>query len=335
MTENENHEKLRELEFEALLDDEGERLDLFLNDRMEWRSRSSIKKLISKGQVALKNRESAVKASLRVRPGDVIGVRIPVPKRDLELSAAGADLDMDVLHEDRWILAVNKPAGVPVHPAGRLLDRTVITELRRRLHEAEGIDPENVKLCHRLDLETSGVLLVSKDPVTMPRISEQFENRSASKEYLAIVHGEMKQESGEIDLPIGLARKSLINMKRGIRRVGGQPARTGFRVEERYRGFTLVRLKLFTGRHHQIRVHLSAIGHPIVGDKVYGLDERFFLMYFEGKLDDEAMERLLLPRQALHAQSLTVLHPGLEERVSIEAPLPDDLREFLKGLEKC
>ena len=168
----------------------------------------------------------------------------------------------------------------------------------------------------------------------MPQLSAQFENRTATKEYLAVVHGEMEPESGEIDLPIGLARKSLINMKRGIRRIGGQPARTGFRVEERYRDFTLVRLKLFTGRHHQIRVHLSAIGHPIVGDKVYGLDERFFLMYFEGKLDDEAMERLLLPRQALHAQSLAVFHPGLSERVSIQAPLPDDLKEFLKGLEK-
>jgi len=331
---SENDEKLRELEFEALQDDAGARLDLFLNDRMEWRSRNSIKKLIATGQVALKSRPGRIKASLRMKAGDVIGVRIPFPRRDLELPAAGADLDMDVLYEDRWVLAVNKPPGVPVHPAGRLLDRTVITELRRRLLESEGIAPENVKLCHRLDLETSGVLLVSKDPVSMPRFSTQFEKRTASKEYLAIVHGEMERDGGEIDLPIGHAKNSPINIKRGIRRLGGQQARTSYEVERRYNGFTLVRLTLHTGRHHQIRVHLSAIGHPIVGDKVYGLDENFFLMYFEGKLDEEAMKRLLLPRQALHAHRLSVSHPGLDRRVDITAPLPEDLEAFLRGLEK-
>lgn len=331
MASGADNDPLREVRYEVLPGDEETRLDLFLNDRMEWRSRSSIQRLIADGMVALANRQAAVKASTRVKAGDVYSVRIPRPKRELDGLASGAiDVVLDILYEDQWILAVDKPAGIPVHPAGRLLDRTVVTALKARCLESGAGRPEDIKLCHRLDLETSGVLLVSKDPVSMPRFAGQFEQRTVEKEYLAIVHGEMKEDSGEIDLPIGLDRKSRINMKRGIDRRSGQQARTSYRVEERFGGFTLVRLELHTGRHHQLRVHLSAIGHPIVGDKVYGLDERFFLMHFEGKLSADAMERLLLPRQALHAHRLKAHHVMLKKDITMEAPLPDDMQDFMR-----
>lgn len=327
--------KLRELAFEVLPGDNEMRLDLFLCDRMPWRSRNSVKKLIAEGMVSFKNRDASRKPSARVKSGDRIGVIIPLPRpHPVDGSADRGELDLDIIHEDRWILAVNKPAGIPVHPAGRLLERTVITALRERYAPDHGLEPEEIKLCHRLDLETSGVLLVSRDPITMPHFSAQFEFRKAAKEYLAIVHGAITKQSGEIDLPIGVARNSKIQMKRGIRPGTGQPARTSFIVEQRFKDFTLVRVRLHTGRHHQIRVHLSAIGYPIVGDKLYGLDERFFLTYLEqGRLDDEAMKAILLPRQALHACSLRVHHVGLKEDITFEAPLPDDLVEFLNGCD--
>jgi len=330
-----NGGRLRELDFEVFSGDVGLRLDLFLDKRMAWRSRSSIQKLIATDQVRLRNRPCAMKPSLRVKGGDVVSVRIPVPKREVDGVLAGLlNRQMETLYEDRWILVVNKPAGIPVHPAGRLLTDTVITHLRERCEDLDGLNPEDVKLCHRLDLETSGVLLVSKDPVSMPSFATQFESRAVSKEYLAIVHGEVEQDEGEIELPLGPAVNSPIHNKRAVRREKGQYARTGFKVEQRYDGFSRVRLKLHTGRHHQIRVHLSAIGHPIVGDKLYGLDENFFLMYFDGSLDDAVMERLLLPRQALHACRLGLHHAGLGKEVFFEAPLPEDLVEFLLGLKK-
>ncbi len=323
--------KLRELLFEVLPGDSEMRLDLFLCDQMPWRSRNSLKKLIAEGMVSFENRPGSLKPSMRVKSGDRISVTIPLPRPHPCAPAAGCEeLDLDIIYEDRWIIVINKPAGIPVHPAGRLLERTVVTALRDQYAPAHGLAPDEIKLCHRLDVETSGVLLLSRDPVTMPAFSAQFEFRKASKEYLAIVHGEVKEEKGEIDLPIGMARNSKIQMKRGIRPGSGLPARTGFVVEQRFSDFTLLRLRLHTGRHHQIRVHLSALGYPIVGDKVYGLDESFFLMYLErGGLDDEAMERILLPRQALHACSLRVHHVGLKKDITFEAPLPDDLRQFL------
>jgi 23S rRNA pseudouridine1911/1915/1917 synthase len=334
--ESNDPSSMRELDYEVLSDDGGMRLDLFLNDRMVWRSRSSIQKLIEAGRVrqkkihATKDAAPVTKVSKRVRPGEVYGVTLPKPKRELEDLASATDLAIPVLHEDPWILVVDKPAGIPVHPGGRLLDRTVITHL----NEQRGEKGPSLKLCHRLDLETSGVLLIAKDPVSMPAFTRQFERREAVKEYLALVHGEMAQEKGEIDLPIGMAEKSRINMKRGVNFKKGQPARTGYRVEQRLPGFTLVRLRLHTGRHHQIRVHLSALGHPIVGDKAYGVDENLFLLYHQDKLDDEARAKLILSRQALHAARLTILHVVKNEKMTFEAPLPGEIREFMDRLAK-
>ncbi|MBU0754580.1 MAG: RluA family pseudouridine synthase [Planctomycetes bacterium] len=325
----------RELDYEVLEEEEGLRLDLFLNARMVWRSRSSIRKLIEQGKVRLKESSGREclpmkKPSRRIKTGEVLGVTIPRPKRELEAIGDLPDLEIPVLYEDQWILVVDKPAGIPVHPGGRLLDRTVITTLNERYlaGRKEGTSP--LKLCHRLDLETSGVLLIGKDPVMQPKFSAQFEGREVKKESLALVHGELENDQGEIDLPIGLAEDSRIHLKRGINFKKGQPARTGYKVEKRLPGFTLVRLRLFTGRHHQLRVHLSALGHPIVGDKAYGLDENIFIRFHQDEMTDEDRERLILTRQALHAARMTINHVGLEKKISFEAPLPQEIRDFME-----
>ncbi|MHC4944994.1 MAG: RluA family pseudouridine synthase [Planctomycetota bacterium] len=327
---------MRELDYEVLPDDEGARLDLFLNDRMVWRSRSSIQKLIEKGKIRLKTNGKDIvpitKPSRKVKPGEIFAVTIPRPTRELEALVEKEDLEIPILYEDEWILVVNKPAGIPVHPGGRLLDRTVITLLNESYRK--WVDPEKapLKLCHRLDIETSGVLLIGKDPVTLPGFGAQFENRQVEKEYLALVHGELEQEEGEIDLPIGLAKGSKIHMKRGVNFGRGQPARTGYRVDRRLPGYTLVRLRLYTGRHHQLRVHLAAIGHSIVGDKAYGPDEEIFIRYHEERMTDDDRARLILSRQALHAARLTLDHLALKKRMTFEAPLPLEIQEFMNGL---
>lgn len=341
MTEHQDNipeEELRDLDYEVEPEEAGTRLDVFLNERMVWRSRNSIRKLIEQGRVHVKppgaNEDAlpqpAKKPSKKVREGEVFSVTIPRPKRELESIQDLADLELPVLYEDRWILVINKPAGIPVHPGGCIMDRTIITTLNDR-YKAAG-HKDQLKLCHRLDLETSGVLLVAKDPIAMPRFASQFERREVKKEYLALVHGELPDDEGEITLPIGIAEKSRIHLKRGINFKKGQPARTGFMVEKRFKGFTLVRLRLFTGRHHQLRVHLSAIGHPIVGDKAYGFDETIFIRYHDGSLTDEDREALILPRQALHAARLTLTHVGLKEEMTFEAPLTKDVCDFMATL---
>lgn len=303
------------------------RLDRFLAVRMQWRSRTRIVALIEEGKVVLQGR--AARPSRKVRAGEEILIELPAPKRDLELAATGGEIPLPVLYEDRHLLAVDKPPGVPVHPGGRLLHRTVITELHRRYRRygdpARDIVP---KLCHRLDLETSGVLLVAKDDAICAEVGRQLREREAIKEYLAIVHGRVAVREQVLDLPIGPAVGGRVQMRRAVRS-DGLPSRTGIRVEAFFGGFTLVRLRLFTGRRHQIRVHLSHLGHPIVGDKLYGLDEDLFLAYYEDRLDESLRRKLLLPRQALHATRVVLMHPVERTQLEIQSPLAPDLEAFL------
>jgi 23S rRNA pseudouridine1911/1915/1917 synthase len=308
------------------------RLDVFLAKRCPWRSRTKIEELIEAGQVELDGR--AARPSRKVRAGESIFVKLPRPKRELDLHRAGAPPGLTILFEDAHLLAVDKPAGIPVHPGGRLLGDTVITRLHQRFGVgAAGFDPETgivPKLCHRLDLETSGVLLVAKSDAVAAEMGRQMRGRQTVKEYLAIVHGVVRDDSFEIDAPIGDHPTSLVSNRRGVV-PGGSPSRTGVQVERRLRDFTLVRCRLHTGRRHQIRCHLHHAGHPVVGDKIYGLDESLFIAYFEERLDDGMRARLLLPRQALHATRLAVRHPRSREPLAVTSPLPADLAEFIAG----
>lgn len=311
--------------------DEAElRLDHFLAKRCPWRSRTKIEQLIEDGQVELAGRRA--RPSRRVRAGETVVVLLPRPKRERDLVERGEGLELALLHEDEGLIAVDKPAGIPVHPGGRLLEDSVITRLHRRFGVGgPGFDPELdvvPKLCHRLDLETSGVLLVAKRDAVAAEISRQMRSRETVKEYLALVHGVVRADAFEIDAPLGDHPSSLVMNRRAVV-PGGSPSRTGVTVEARFAAHTLVRCRLFTGRRHQIRCHLHHAGHPIVGDKLYGLSEEYFLAYYEERLDDAMRARLVLPRQALHAARLVVTHPRTGAPLELVSPLAPDIAEVL------
>lgn len=325
------------LRLEVGKDEDGMRLDRFLAKRCTWRSRTKLEQLIEDDQIELEGR--AARPARKVFAGEIVVVKLPRPKREVDLHAAGPLPELQVLFEDAWLIAVDKPPTIPVHPGGRLLEDTVITRLRQKFAPAattrDGERDADVvvpKLCHRLDLETSGVLLVAKSDDVAAEMGRQMRRRETVKEYLAIVHGRVRDDEFVVDAPIGDHPASLIGNRRAVV-PDGSPSKTGVRVEKRFRrdgaDFTLVRCRLFTGRRHQIRCHLHHAGFPIVGDKVYGLDEEFFLAYYEERLDDAMRRRLLLPRQALHAARLVVSHPEKRTPLEIAAPLPEDLREFV------
>ncbi len=324
------------------------RLDHFLAQRMEWRSRTSIQELIHQGFVAVEaappdKPEGSGVLSVERRPSRKLrhgfrvvvtippSLRIPLAERavgteDVDPSMLG---ELKVLYRDECALAIDKPPFLPVHPAGRHLSGTLI----QRLHEHLGTDKleraVRPRLCHRLDRETSGIVLVGMDPWSHTRLMRQFEARQIEKEYLAIVHGAPREERGRVDLPLGPARGSRIGLKMMVDVEHGQEATTEWRVIRRYARCTLVACKLITGRQHQIRVHMQALGLPLVGDKLYGEDEMLFQKGAEGALDDFDRRRLELPRHALHSHKLTFVSPRRELRVTVESPLADDLERYL------
>ena len=241
-------------------------------------------------------------------------------------------LPLEILFEDECLIAIDKPPNIPVHPAGRLLHHTVITALHREYRDYD--NPENdviPKLCHRLDLETSGVLLLGKTTEALAFVQRQFERRTVTKEYLVLVHGEVAGEEGLIDLPLGVHIDPGQHPRIAVRHDIGQVSRTRWRVKQRWRGTTLCHIELLTGRRHQIRVHLAAIGHPVVGDKLYAADESLFFRYSKQMLTDADHLALALPRQALHSHALGFVHPT-KGAMRIESPWPADLAAFCEGL---
>jgi 23S rRNA pseudouridine1911/1915/1917 synthase len=258
-------------------------------------------------------------------------VRVPQAARPTA-PPAPAGLELRVLHEDRWLIAVDKPAGLAVHPAGRRVHGTLIHALHARYRRPDQPELDVVpRLLHRLDRETSGVVAIALDPSFHHLVARQFEERSVAKTYLAVVHGTPQPGAGRIELPIGPARRSVVRLALEARRDGsGLPACTDYRVLRSAHGFSLVELRPKTGRTHQLRVHMAALGHPLVGDKIYGPDASLFLAHLGGALTPEHRAQLVLDRHALHAQRLRFHHPFLDQELELEAPLPDDLRWLLE-----
>lgn len=302
---------------------DGQRLDVVLATVLPWRSRASIRRLLEGGYVHLTGR--APTASRRLRAGETIVV--DVPPRAEPNPDPGAGVDFPIVYEDRWMVAVDKPAGLCVHPAGRRLDGTLMQALHRRYRRPE--DPAHdvvPRLLHRIDVETSGIVAVGLDEQFHHLVARQFEDREVQKTYLAVVHGRPEADAGTIDWSIGPDKRSPVRLKLEARRDGsGLSAVTEYRVVRANARYALVELRPRTGRTHQLRVHMAALGCPLVGDKVYGGDERIFLEHLEGRLSDASRERLVLDRHALHAHSLRFHHPMLDRAMELEAPLPADL----------
>jgi 23S rRNA pseudouridine1911/1915/1917 synthase len=227
---------------------------------------------------------------------------------------------LNIIHEDDRLLVVNKPAGLVSHPTKDGPLSSLIGRARAYLGCDEAF------MVNRLDRETSGLMLVAKDAAMAAQLHRAFLKKQVIKEYLAIVHGRVAEERGTIEAPIGLARGREVAIKRGVE-ADGQHAVTEWWVEGRAARFTMLRVQLHTGRAHQIRVHLAHIGHPVVGDKIYGGDERLYLRFIETGVTPELLEKLLLPRQSLHSERLVAPY-GQPQPVEWHAPLAEDLASY-------
>jgi 23S rRNA pseudouridine1911/1915/1917 synthase len=254
-----------------------------------------------------------------VRTGDTIHIDRPAPIEPEVPRHFG------VLAEDEHFLAIDKPAGLPMHTTAKFWKNTLVALLRERYPQ------ERLQICHRIDRETSGVLLIARNGEAASFLKRAFAQRLMSKTYLALVHGVPQPASGVIDAPMRLL-ETRTRIKMGVES-DGLPSITRYRVVQTFTQHALVEAAPETGRQHQIRVHLAHIGHPIVGDKLYGASEQSFMDYCDGGLTPELLERFDgLPRHALHAARLTFPHPKTKEAITVESPWPEDLREFMKGL---
>ncbi|MCM2323790.1 MAG: RluA family pseudouridine synthase [Oligoflexia bacterium] len=313
----------------------GARLDAFLKDRYRKRSREAIKRAIDSDAITVQRLQSPhltlgrLKPSFQLLEGDevlVLSERKPEPE---------VCFDYRVIHEDEAILVVDKPANLPVHPAGRYFFNTLLVHLRTQGHRNPLKAEREYFLVHRIDKETSGILVLAKSREVAHHLTRQFAERTTEKTYLAVAHGETP-EAFTIELAMRKSTVSVIDVKMTVAEEadGGQSALTAFRRlsvhRTRHGVFSLVECFPKTGRQHQIRVHLEAAGHPIVGDKLYGMPEEESLSYYERKhLSPEAQARLIIPRHALHAAAIQFIHPLTELPVRFSSGLPGDLQAFL------
>ncbi len=295
----------------------GTRLDVFLARQIaEW-SRSQIRRQIKSGLVSIGS-ETVYKAGDSVESGDRVTIRAAWH----ELRAVPEDLPLDVIHEDDDLLVVNKPAGMVVHVGAGVKSGTLVNALLHHVGKLSTAGGElRPGIVHRLDRMTSGLVVVAKNDSAHRELSAQFKAREVHKTYLALVHGRMTNDHGEIATSVGRDPKRRIRMRPGG--IGAREARTRYRVLRRFRHFTLLEAEPQTGRTHQIRVHLSSIGHPVVGDTLYGAPARLRI---------EATEEKTLQRTFLHAAALQFRHPRTHERLSFEKPLAPELQDFLKRL---
>jgi 23S rRNA pseudouridine1911/1915/1917 synthase len=310
----------------------GTRLDLFLAGACSDLSRSRIQKLIDEG--AVKVGGEPARRSRIVKAGDEVSIEVPEPRRT---ALEAEDIPLAILYEDEHLLAIDKPPGLVVHPAPGHASGTLVNALLHHVRDLEGVGGElRPGIVHRLDRDTSGVLLVAKTDRAHQLLSRQMRQRTLRKEYLALTAGVPKVRKGEVALAIGRDPRDRKKMKAFRVRgdddapAGARSARTLYEIEREWfsLGLTLLRCRLVTGRTHQIRVHLAASGLPIVGDPVYGRPSY-------SRVRDAGLKRELsdFPRQALHAERIAFRHPATQELVEIVAPLPADLAGLIADVD--
>lgn len=300
---------MEELYFTA--EDITERLDKFLSARLPEMSRSHIQKLIKDNHVTVN--KTAVKSNYKLSPGDEIIVCIPEPEIPDILPE---DIPLDILYEDQDILVVNKPKGMVVHPAPGHYSGTLVNAImyhcRENLSGINGVTRPGI--VHRIDMDTTGSLLVCKNDRAHQALAAQLKEHSITRKYHAVVHGNLKEDTGTVNAPIG--RHPTDRKKMSTHAPNGRQAVTHYQVLERFGNYTYIECQLETGRTHQIRVHMSSIGHPILGDMVYG----------------PAKCPYKLEGQTLHAKILGITHPATGEYMEFDAPLPEYFTALLEKL---
>ena len=285
------------------------RLDIYLNEKFSEWSRSHIQKLISDGLITVDDVQ--VKVSFKLTGGEKIFIK--------EVAAAEVDylpenLPLNILYEDADLIVVNKARGMTVHPAETVKSGTLVNALLYHCKDLSGINGvKRPGIVHRLDKDTSGVMVVAKTDNAHLSLAAQIKDKIATRTYLAIVHGVLKDNAGIISGAIG---RDKVDRKKMAITPDGKPAVTEFKVLERFENFTYVECKLQTGRTHQIRVHMTAIGHPLLGDTKYTARKNLFD----------------IKGQALHSHTLSLIHPSTKEQMNFTAPLPDDMKIILKQL---
>jgi 23S rRNA pseudouridine1911/1915/1917 synthase len=302
-------------------DESGLRLDHLLTIKEEELSRSFIQKLIKEGFITINDKPS--KPSYKIKDNDRIEVIVPEPK---PYRVQPEEIPLEVLYEDDDLIVINKPAGMVTHPAAGNYSGTLVNAILAHCPDLSGIGGvKRPGIVHRLDKDTSGVLVVAKTDFAHQSLASQFKKHQVKKIYLALLCGIPSQDDETIIAPIG---RSVRNRKKmAVTNIHSREAITHFKVIERYDGFSLVKVMPETGRTHQIRVHFTHIGHPIVGDQVYGGGRKRAIN--EATLPKLKQQIAELNRQALHAHLLGFLHPSTEEYVEFIAPIPEDIQAVL------
>ena len=299
--------------------DSGKRLDAFLSEKIEGWSRSRLQRLIDDGDVSVN--EAAVKSSYKLRAADSVEIELTeLPAK----SYAPENIPLEIIYEDDALAVINKPAGMVVHPGAGVLNGTLANAIafHFKLQTADSKFENRVGIVHRLDKDTSGLIVVAKTEEIHERLSEQFREREVFKSYVTLVHGEMAGNAGTIDQPI--AREKHNRTRIAIRK-HGRNALSLWKLRKRFEKFTLLNVEIKTGRTHQIRVHLMSINHPVVGDETYNSGR-------DKTVKDKNVRQAIieLNRFFLHAERLSFTHPKTLEKMDFYVPLPKELADFLE-----
>lgn len=305
------------------------RIDKYMLEKLQHSSRNRIQRAADAGFVHVNDRP--VKRNYRVRPGDVVTLMLDRPRHDTSIEAE--DIPLDVVYEDSQLMVVNKPAGLVVHPGVGNFTGTLVNALAWHLRDVEGYDPNDpeVGLVHRIDKDTSGLLVVAKTPDAKTKLGLQFFNKTTHRSYNALVWGNVKDDEGRIEGNIGRDPKDRLRMAVFAPDSGiGKPAVTHYRVIERFGYVTLIECILETGRTHQIRAHMRSIGHPLFADERYGGME---ILRGERSASYRAFVQncfSLCPRQALHARTLGFVHPTTGKQMDFTSEWPEDMRQLIE-----
>lgn len=291
------------------------RIDKFLSEQLPDQSRSYLQKLLKEGNVTVN--EKPVKANYKVQLSDTVRLELPEPEN---LDILPEDIPLDILYEDEDVLIINKPKGMVVHPSVGHYTHTVVNAVmfhcKDHLSGINGVMRPGI--VHRIDMDTTGAIVICKNDMSHQSLADQLKEHSITRKYRALVHGNLKEDEGMVEGPIG--RHPTDRKKMAINHKNGKPAVTHYKVLERFGSYTFIECQLETGRTHQIRVHMASIGHPLLGDELYGNPKNLAMKGLQG--------------QTLHAMIIGFVHPSTHEYMEFEAPLPEYFQNLLLKLSK-